>query len=141
MRFGTGIRLHLGRLQKKFYMNWSESLVISTTKNRPLKWALFVTNKTINVFYSTIYPCLFQVTMFQQMAQLYHLIYTVLSCHKSTTDKFLKVSKASFNEGKMIDIRCVGNSLSHWFMTSPVEFSTGEFRAKQVLYEMSFQMA
>ena len=32
----------------------------------------------------------------------------------------------------MIDIRCVGNSLSYWFLTSPVEFSTGEFRAKPV---------
>ena len=40
---------------------------------------------------------------------------------------------------KMIDICCVGSgveyhSLSYWSiaMTSPVEFSTGEFRAKEV---------
>ena len=32
----------------------------------------------------------------------------------------------------MIDIRCVRNSFSYWFITSPGEFSTGEFRAKQV---------
>ena len=32
----------------------------------------------------------------------------------------------------MIDILCVGNSLSYWFITPLVEFSTGEFRAKQV---------
>ena len=32
----------------------------------------------------------------------------------------------------MIDIRCVENSLSYWLITWPVEFSTSEFRAKQV---------
>ena len=44
-----------------------------------------------------------------------------------------------FTREKMIDICCVGSgvkyhSLSYWsiVMTSPVEFSTGEFRAKQV---------
>ena len=44
-----------------------------------------------------------------------------------------------FMRGKMIDIRFVGSgvkyhSLSYWsiVMTSPVEFSTGEFSAKQV---------
>ena len=45
-----------------------------------------------------------------------------------------------FTREKMIDICCVRSgvkyrSLSYWsvIMTSPVEFSTGEFRAKQVL--------
>ena len=59
---------------------------------------------------------------------------------RSTCFAWMNLNQIINSRGKkMIDIHCIGSgvkchSLSYWsiVMTSPVEFSTGEFRAKQV---------